>query len=189
MSVPCWATNMPELCQGSAAVTAFLFICGVEHVLIAVMELFKWRGMATKVFKYEKARASDTAQVAAQIGYYNLCLAVGLIAAGAMSIGPMPGWEVGGVCEPVKGGLFLSVINVGFFGTTSARWTLVLTQSLPAIIGYVVITAYQPFPVIWIVIIAASILSFGVGACWARRERVNGESLPVLENGASTYAQ
>lgn len=101
--------------------TAFV---AIEHLGILVLEMFFWdHPVGRRIFGMTPEVSAASATLAANQGLYNGFLAVGLI------------WGLIGDRKDVKI-FFLSCISVaGVFGAITAKWSILFTQSLPALIA------------------------------------------------------
>ncbi len=113
-------------------ITAAKVVAGVvalQHVLIFIMESFLWRTLGARIFKMTPEVAETTATLALNQGVYNLFLAAGL--AWALSIADAE-WGR-------KVALFFlgCVVVAGIVGGLTAKFTILLTQGGPALLGLV----------------------------------------------------
>ncbi|KAL1511082.1 hypothetical protein AB1Y20_005905 [Prymnesium parvum] len=106
-----------------AAGSFFCALSAAEHVLIFAMETFLWRGRGRKLFRASAAQAAPLAGAMAQLGVYNLTLALGLL------------WALARHDTDDKL-LFLTFVwLVAAFGATSLMPRILLTQGSPALLG------------------------------------------------------
>lgn len=102
------------------------------HLYIFIFESFAWVARGPKVFgSFPKDLFPQTVAMAKNMGAYNLCLGAGLI------------WSFF-ICDPVWQAnvslFFLGCVTfVGIIGAVTAERKIFFVQSLPAIIGIVLI--------------------------------------------------
>ena len=102
-------------------------VVAVEHVLIFIMESFLWRTLGAQIFKMTPEFAETTSRLAVNQGVYNAFLAAGLV--WALSIGDAEWMR--------KVALFFlgCVVVAGVVGGFTAKFSILFTQGLPALIG------------------------------------------------------
>lgn len=106
----------------------FVALVAIEHLLILVMEMFLWTSLGAKLFKLEADFAQQTVVLAMNQGLYNGFLAAGLIWALLIKDDK---WQNNVAL------FFLGCVAVaGIFGGLTAKWSIILTQGLPAILGF-----------------------------------------------------
>lgn len=111
-------------------------IVAIEHLLILVMEAFLWETLGAKVFKMTPEIAATTATLAKNQGLYNGFLAAGLI------------WAllIADAAWGRKVALFFlgCVVIAGIVGALTAKFSILFTQGLPALIGLVLWVMVKP---------------------------------------------
>lgn len=95
------------------------------HVWFLVMEMFLWTTpVAMKAFQMSEQLARDSAVLAANQGLYNGFLALGLI----MSFKQKPA-----ISLAFRYFLLGCIIVAGIYGAATAKWTIILIQTVPAV--------------------------------------------------------
>jgi putative membrane protein len=95
------------------------------HLYFLVLEMFLWRTRARRVFRMTAEKAEATAQLAGNQGLYNGFLAAGLI--WALFSGP----ELA-----TRATFFLLCVAVaGIYGAATVQRSILLVQTLPALLA------------------------------------------------------
>ena len=94
------------------------WLAALLQFAFAGLEMFKWRGMAVKVFKFSPEAANTSASIAAQIAAYNAALAMGLVL-GQLSQDAL-----------MKFSFLAFMLCAASFGASSVKWTLLVSQGL-----------------------------------------------------------
>ena len=158
--------------ESNSMAMAGSILCGIvafEHLVFFVMETFLWHSRGRKVFGMKADLAADVSPVIAQVGCYNLFLALGLV------------WALAWNSANDKI-LFLTFVwMAAAFGATSVQPRILLTQGGPAIVGlFLVIFGAKSFAgwntpdnaLCWILSsICAGVMAGIVGALWKRNDR------------------
>ncbi|KAL0476813.1 hypothetical protein AKO1_006001 [Acrasis kona] len=98
------------------------------HGYIMYLETFIWEQAAVKIFRMKKELAVSTKELAANQGYYNFMLSIGLI------------W---GIIEGSASTLLffnLCVLSAAVFGAVTSSPRILVSQGLPGFVG--ALTAY-----------------------------------------------
>lgn len=161
----------------STAATIGSVFCGIsalEHVYIFLIETFLWYGRGTRVFALkDPLQAKMIAPVIAQVGIYNMMIALGLV------------WGLlwNQANEKI---LFLTLVLIAAsFGATSFKGTILLTQGSPALLGllFVIFGEKQTHTysnpdngVYWLLgTLAAGGLSALMGWLWYKQDQRSGK--------------
>lgn len=109
---------------------ALIALVGVEHIYIAVLEMFLWQKPAgLKGFRMNAAQARDSASLAKNQGLYNLFLAAGLF------------WSLYTGARDVSA-FFLSCVAIaGIFGALTVFRRIFWVQAFPALLALAVLFA------------------------------------------------
>ncbi len=100
----------------------------VEHVLILIMEMFLWRTLGAKIFKLTPEFAEQSANLAMNQGLYNGFLAAGLVWALL--------YKDANIARQIALFFLGCIVVAGVFGAATAKITILFTQGLPALIGF-----------------------------------------------------
>jgi putative membrane protein len=114
-----------------------VLVVGCIHLMIAVVEIFLWR--RPEVYSrggliLSESEAHKVSPIVANAGLYNSFLGVGLV------------WSALGPAELTLMKLYLlsCVIVAGLFGAlTLKKWTILLIQSVPAIIALYLVASMK----------------------------------------------
>jgi putative membrane protein len=122
----------------------WIWITAVAHVAFALVEMTLWKALTPSlIYKglgEEKAlaQANATAEVGANMGFYNGIIAACLIWLLLSSLPPAQHRSLAIL-------LLTSVTLAGLFGGATIRWTIPLVQSTPALIALVLLLR-EPLP-------------------------------------------
>jgi putative membrane protein len=106
---------------------ALVALVAVLHLWFLVMEMFLWTTpVAMKTFEMSAQLAHDSAVLAANQGLYNGILAAGLL----LSFKLKPSTSL-----VFRYFLLSSIIVAGVYGAVTAKWSIILIQSLPAVLA------------------------------------------------------
>lgn len=104
---------------------AFVALC---HIGFMVLEMFFWNhAVGEKVFGLPRDVLASSQALAANQGLYNGFLAAGLI------------WGLVAGRRDVKPFFLICVVVAGVFGAFTAKFSLLFTQALPALIALVAV--------------------------------------------------
>lgn len=110
----------------AAAANVVVFLVGVLHVYILVLEMFMWdKPMGRKAFGLTREFAAQTKALAANQGLYNGFLAAGLFW----------GLYLGEAGLPVKVFFLVCVLVAGVYGAATASRKILFIQAVPAALG------------------------------------------------------
>jgi len=103
----------------------FCGILAAIHIYIFILGAILWRKRAAKIFRLPQSTVDNSVSLAANQGFYNLLLAVGLI------------W---GLAELNAGTMlfFLAAIfTAGIFGVVTVSPRILFVQVIPALLGFI----------------------------------------------------
>lgn len=101
-------------------------LIALEHIGILVLEMFLWdHPIGYRVFGTTPDVAASSAVLAMNQGLYNGFLAAGLV------------WGMVAGRRDVKLFFLLCIVTAGIFGGITAKTSIIFTQALPALIGFV----------------------------------------------------
>ena len=103
----------------------------VFHILVLILEMFLWQSVGLRVFGMTPEQAKTTATLAMNQGLYNGFLAAGLIWTFLIDDRD---WS-----RTISLFFLGCVIVAGIFGAATAKWSIILSQGLPAMIGFAVV--------------------------------------------------
>ncbi|CAF2161180.1 unnamed protein product [Rotaria magnacalcarata] len=109
------------------AITGCVF-CGILaalHIYIFILETILWRKRAAKTFRLPQSTVEIGAGLAANQGFYNLLLAVGLI------------WGLAELCPDVLLFFSAAVFTAGIFGSITASPRIIFVQVMPALFAFI----------------------------------------------------
>lgn len=110
----------------ATAANVVVFLVGVLHVYILVLEMFMWdKPMGRKAFGLTPEFAAQTKTLAANQGLYNGFLAAGLFW----------GLSLGQAGLPVKLFFLACVLVAGVYGAATASRKILFIQAFPAAAG------------------------------------------------------
>jgi putative membrane protein len=105
-----------------------LGIVALSHIGFLVLEMFFWdHPIGRKVFSMTPEVSASSAVLAANQGLYNGFLAAGIL------------WGMISGKMSVKLFFLACIIIAGVFGAATAKWSILLTQALPACIGMILV--------------------------------------------------
>lgn len=108
------------------AASVVVFLVGVLHVYILVLEMFLWeQPMGRKAFGLTSELAAQTKTLAANQGLYNGFLAAGLF--WGLYLGPEG--------RPVQIFFLACVLVAGIYGAATASKKILFIQAVPAAVG------------------------------------------------------
>jgi putative membrane protein len=111
----------------ASAVTAIVMVL---HGCFLVLEMFLWtKPMGMKVFRMSKAEAETSRVLAANQGFYNGMLALGLLATFFIPDRL--------VAESIRTYCLFFIFAVGCYGWYTVNFRIFLVQSLPALIALI----------------------------------------------------
>lgn len=117
--------------MNTASQVAVAFVAGL-HVFFALLEMVLWtKPQGRKAFGTTREFAESTRALAANQGLYNLFLAAGLV--WSLVAGPAA------VAIPVATFFLACVAVAGVFGALTVAWRIVVIQSVPAVVGLVLV--------------------------------------------------
>ena len=112
--------------------TASVVCVAVLHVVFFIMESLLWMSpRVMQIFGNTREAAAATKVVALNQGFYNL-------GAAALLIWLQATGNTAGVL-----GVLLFIVCMGIVGALSAKWEIILIQSLPAVAGFVLVYLYS----------------------------------------------
>lgn len=101
-------------------------LIALEHIGILVLEMFLWdHPIGYRAFGTTPDVAASSAVLAMNQGLYNGFLAAGLV------------WGMVAGRRDVKLFFLLCIVTAGIFGGITAKTSIIFTQALPALIGFV----------------------------------------------------
>jgi len=109
------------------AITGCVFcgILAVIHIYIFILEAILWRKRAAKVFRLPQSTVDISAGLAANQGFYNLLLAVGLI------------WGLAELNPDIMLFFSAAVFTAGIFGVITASPRILFVQVIPALLAFI----------------------------------------------------
>lgn len=109
------------------AASYLVALVALLHVWFLVMEMFLWTTpVAMKAFSMSAQLAQDSAVLAANQGLYNGFLAVGLL----LSFKQKPA-----ISLAFRYFLLGCIVVAGVYGAVTAKWTILLIQTVPALLA------------------------------------------------------
>ena len=105
----------------------FCGILAVIHIYIFILEAILWRKRAAKAFRLPQSTVDAGVSLAANQGFYNLLLAVGLI------------WGLAELNPEIMLFFLAAVFTAGIFGAITASPRILFVQVLPALLGFIFI--------------------------------------------------
>jgi putative membrane protein len=117
------------------AITGCVFcgILAVIHIYIFILEAILWRKRASKSFGLPQSTVEAGAGLAANQGFYNLLLAVGLI------------WGLAELNLDTLLFFLAAVFTAGIFGAITASPRILFVQVIPALLGFIFVDfGYYP---------------------------------------------
>ena len=114
----------------SIAANVVVFLVGLLHVYILVLEMFLWdTPKGRRAFGTTPEFSAQSKVLAANQGLYNGFLAAGLFW----------GLYLGGAGQPVKVFFLLCVLVAGLYGAATASRRILFVQAVPAAVGLVLL--------------------------------------------------
>lgn len=112
-------------------------LVAIEHIFIMIMEIFLWKSLGLKVFKMTPEIAETTATLAMNQGLYNGFLAAGILWGAYILRDKLAAQKVM---------LFFlgCVVVAGIFGGLTAKFSIIITQGLPALIAFCLVYLSKP---------------------------------------------
>ncbi len=112
--------------------TLVLALVALSHIGFLVLEMFFWdHPVGRGIFGMTPEISASSAVLAANQGLYNGFLAAGLV------------WAIASDRRDLKLFFLGCVIAAGVFGGLTAKTSILLTQALPALIGFALVIASQ----------------------------------------------
>lgn len=106
--------------------TFFVGFVALAHTAFFVLEQFYWdHPVGRKIFSMTEAQSSASALLAANQGFYNLMIAIGLF------------WGLTKNHRNVVEYLLFFVVAVGVYGALTVKLTILFTQAMPALIALI----------------------------------------------------
>jgi putative membrane protein len=103
----------------------FAGILAVIHIYIFILEAILWRKLAAKTFHLPQSTVDVGASLAANQGFYNLLLAVGLI------------WGLADLNPDVMLYFLAAIFTAGIFGVVTVSIRILFVQVIPALLGFI----------------------------------------------------
>ena len=103
----------------------FCGLLAVIHIYIFTLEAILWRKRAGKTFGLSPATVDLGAGLAANQGFYNLLLAVGLI------------WGLAELSADIMLFFLSAIFTAGIFGVITASPRILFVQVIPALLGFI----------------------------------------------------
>lgn len=103
----------------------FSGILAAIHIYIFVLESILWQKRASKSFRLPQSTVDITAVFAANQGFYNLLLAVGLI------------WGLADVNPDILLFFLAAICTAGIIGFITVSLRILFIQTIPAFIGFI----------------------------------------------------
>jgi len=103
----------------------FCGILAVVHIYIFILEAILWRKRAAKTFRLPQSTVDVGASLAANQGFYNLLLAVGLI------------WGLVGLNGEIMLFFLAAIFTAGIFGVVTVSSRILFVQIIPALLGFI----------------------------------------------------
>ncbi len=103
----------------------FCGLLAVIHIYIFILEAILWRKRAGKTFGLSPATVDLGAGLAANQGFYNLLLAVGLI------------WALAELNPDIMLFFLSAIFTAGIFGVITASPRILFVQVIPALLGFI----------------------------------------------------
>ena len=101
-------------------------LVAVSHVGILILEMFFWdHPVGRRIFAMTPEVSAASATLAANQGLYNGFLALGLL------------WGLKSDRRDLKLFFLGCVVSAGVFGAMTAKWSILFTQALPALVALV----------------------------------------------------
>lgn len=105
----------------------------LSHIGFMVLEMFFWdHAVGEKVFELPREVLHSSAALAANQGLYNGFLAAGLI------------WALWAGKRDVKLFLLGCIVVAGVFGAVTAKFSILFTQAMPALLALVLVVLSSP---------------------------------------------
>ncbi|CAF0727755.1 unnamed protein product [Rotaria sordida] len=117
------------------AITGYVF-CGILaaiHIYIFILEAILWKKRAAEVFRLPQSTVDAGASLAANQGFYNLLLAVGLI------------WGLAELNPDRMLFFSAAIFTAGIFGAITASPRILFVQVIPGLLAFIFI-AFGFFP-------------------------------------------
>jgi putative membrane protein len=103
----------------------FCGILAVIHIYIFILEAILWRKRAAKTFRLPQSTVDVGASLAANQGFYNLLLAVGLI------------WGLAKLNAEILLFFLAAIFTAGIFGVVTVSTRILFVQVIPALLGFI----------------------------------------------------
>lgn len=111
---------------------ALVGVVAALHLAFLVLEMFFWNHpIGQRIFNMTPEVAESSAVLAANQGLYNGFLAVGLI------------WGLIAARRDVKLFFLGCIVVAGVFGAATAKFTILFTQALPALLALILVWTQQ----------------------------------------------
>lgn len=103
----------------------FSGILAAIHIYIFVLESILWQKRASKAFRLPQSTVDTTAVLAANQGFYNLLLAVGLI------------WGLAELNPDILLFFLAAICTAGIFGFITVSPRILIVQVIPSVLGFI----------------------------------------------------
>jgi putative membrane protein len=105
----------------------FCGILALIHIYIFILEAILWRKRAANAFGFSQSTVDTGTVLAANQGFYNLLIAVGLI------------WGLAELNGYILLYFLAAICTAGLFGTITASVRILFVQVIPSFVGFVLI--------------------------------------------------
>jgi putative membrane protein len=112
----------------------FCGILAAIHIYIFILEAILWRKRAAKIFRLPQSTVDNSVSLAANQGFYNLLLAVGLI------------WGLAELNHGTMLFFLAAIFTAGIFGAVTASPRILFVQGVPALLGFIFVD-FGYFPI------------------------------------------